>query len=396
MRAQILIAGCLLATATASSSPRAIVTQANPRTAVAAKSEEADLGRRLFFDPALSSPAGQACADCHAPHVAFRDPESDQTTSAGVLDNHFGARNAPTIMYGRFVPELHRDAKGWIGGMFWDGRGGSLETQAGFPLLNSVEMNNPGKQAVVDAVSHAGYGAELRAKYGDSALGDTEHGFASVSHAIAAFERTPALSPFTSRYDRYLRHEVQLTPAELRGLAVFEDPSRGNCASCHPSRPGADGSPPLFTDFRYANLGIPRYANNRFYEQTGAINPQGTNYVDHGLMTTVGDAAQDGKFRTPTLRNIARTGPYGHNGYFENLPYMLDFLNTRDTGSKDPAVKPWGSPEVAATVDQHVGHLGLIAREIDDLEEFLDTLTDELPAAPPPIPNPRRVDRSMK
>lgn len=353
---------------------------------------EAALGKQVFFDPALSHPSGQACADCHAPYVAYRDPESDHTTSGGVLRNHFGARNAPTIMYAKFIPDLHRDASGaWVGGMFWDGRATSFEAQAGFPLLNPVEMANPDKATVVAVVRAAGYADAFRALYGKGALDDVDAAFAHIASAIAAFERTPEVSPFTSKYDHYLRHEATLTAAEQRGLAIFEDPARGNCASCHPSRPGADGSPPLFTNFAYANLGIPRYGNNRFYEQGHDINPHGAEFIDHGLMTTVNDPAQDGKFRVPTLRNIARTGPYGHNGYFENLPYMLDFIATRDTGSKDAGVKPWAAPEVAANIEQRVGHLPLSPKDLDDLDEFLGTLTDELPAAPPPEKNPRRA-----
>jgi cytochrome c peroxidase len=317
--------------------------------------------------------------------VAYRDPESDRSTSSGTLKNRFGPRNAPTIMYARYVPSLHSDGTGgWIGGLFWDGRGGSLEQQPAGPLLNPAEMNNPDKATVVRTIRSARYAGDFEALYGPHALDDVDGAFVRVGDVLAAFERTSALAPFSSKYDRYLAHTATLTPAELRGLAVFEDPAKGNCASCHPSRPAADGTPPLFTNFSYANLGIPRYVNSQFYVQSPELNPAGRAYVDHGLMTTVNDPAQDGKFRTPTLRNIARTGPYGHNGYFENLPYMLDFLNTRDTRSPDPVVKPWAAPEVPATVDARVGHLGLTSAELDDLDTFLETLTDARAPAPKP------------
>ena len=111
-----------------------------------------------------------------------------------------------------------------------------------------------------------------------------------------------------------------------------------------------------------------------FFVQPPPFNPDGDRYIDHGLMTTVGDPQQDGKFRVPTLRNIARTAPYGHNGYFENLEYMIEFLNTRDVGS--PTTGPWAAPEVPATVDQTVGHLGLSQQDVDDLVTFLATLSD--------------------
>ncbi|MEO7094053.1 MAG: cytochrome c peroxidase [Polyangiales bacterium] len=351
-----------------------------------------ELGKQVFFDQTLSQPEGQACADCHAPHVAFRDPESDQTTSSGILDNHFGPRNSPSIMYARWVPDLHQDTKGdWFGGMFWDGRAASFEAQAGFPLLNPSEMNNPDKATVVASVRKADYAEGFRKLYGKDALDDVDKAFEHISNAIAEFERTPELAPFSSKYDRYLRKEIELAPAELRGLAIFEDPNKGNCAGCHPSRPGADGAPPMFTNFGYANLGIPKYGNSRFYEQGKTINPEGEAFIDHGLSITVKDPKQDGKFRTPTLRNIGRTAPYGHNGYFENLLYLLDFLNTRDTGSKDPHVKPWAAPEVAANVEQRVGHLGLTEHEVNDLDEFLQTLSDQLEKGPAPVRNPRTI-----
>jgi cytochrome c peroxidase len=349
---------------------------AGPDAALSAKEQ---LGALVFSDPGLSQPSGQACADCHASSVAFRDPESDHSTSMGIIPGRFGSRNAPSAMYARFAPPLHRDAgRGWVGGLFWDGHAGTLEDQAGFPLLNPLEMNNPDKAAVVESVRDASYAQRFRDAFGPTALDDVEAGFAHITEALAAFERSRALAPFSSKYDRYLAGRAELLPAERRGLAIFEDPARGNCASCHPSRPAADGTPPLFTDFSYANLGVPRYLNNGFLAQPRGLNPDGDGFIDHGLMTTVGDPEQDGKFRVPTLRNVARTAPYGHNGYFQNLQYMIDFLATRDGFSADPAVGAWPGPEVAATVDRvHVGHLALSQRDIDDVVAFLTTLNDE-------------------
>jgi cytochrome c peroxidase len=345
------------------------------------------LGAQMFADTNLSQPAGQACADCHASHVAFRDPESSRSTSMGVIPGRFGVRNAPSAMYASYLPPLHLDEQQrWVGGLFWDGRAQDLEDQAAGPLLNPLEMNNPDRATVVAAVRRSSYAPAFRALFGADALDDTDAAFRRITEVLAAYERSATFAPFSSRYDRYLAGQVALTESERRGLAIFEDPARGNCASCHPSRPGPDGAPPLFTDGTYANLGIPRYDNNKFYIQPKPMNPDGERFIDHGLMATVADPAQDGKFRVPTLRNIAVTAPYSHNGYFENLAYMLDFLNTRDIGSHDVGsctrAKPnvrcaWPGPEVPATVDHRVGNLHLDDRDIADLLAFLATLTDE-------------------
>ena len=347
----------------------------------------ADLGRALFADPELSEPPGQACADCHAPGAAFRDPEDDHSTSAGAVPGRFGARNSPTAMYAAQVPALHYDpdARGLVGGLFWDGRAASLEDQATGPLLNPLEMNNPSVARVADKLRRGTYAPVFRGLYGGDALDDDARAFAYLTAALAAYERSPALAPFSSKYDRYLAGTATLTAEEQRGLAIFEDPARGNCASCHPSRPSADGAPPTFTTFAYANLGVPAYPNNMFYVQ--ATNPAGAQYIDHGLMATTGDPQHDGLFRIPTLRNVGRTGPYGHNGYFASLAYFVDFLNTRDVGSSSvgtcsratgatTATCAWPPAEITATVDHRVGHLGLGTRDVDDLVAFLRTLTD--------------------
>lgn len=350
------------------------------------------LGSQVFADTALSQPEGQSCADCHTARVAFRDPESSRSTSMGAVAGRFGVRNAPTAMYARYIPPLHLDRGSgrWIGGLFWDGRAGSLEDQAAGPLLNPLEMNNPDKARVVAAVRRAPYTPAFRELFGPAALDDVDTAFGHVTEVIAAFERTSGFAPFSSRYDRYLAGEIALTEPEQRGLAIFEDPRRGNCAGCHPSRPGPAGAPPLFTDGSYANLGIPKYENNKFYVQPPAFNPAGDRYIDHGLAATVDDPAQDGKFRVPTLRNIAVTPPYGHNGYFQNLPYLIDFLNTRDIGSRDVGtcsrISPearcaWPAAEVPATVDASIGHLGLSDDDIADLVAFLGALTDEAPGS---------------
>jgi cytochrome c peroxidase len=342
------------------------------------------VGEALFFDPDLSSPSGQSCADCHDAAVAFADPEGDRT-SAGIVRGRFGPRNAPTLMYASFTPAPHVDPHvGFVGGQFYDGRAPTLEEQALVPLLNPLEMNNPDKATVVAKLQHASYARSFRKVFGADALDDVDRAFASIGKAIAAFERTRRFAPFASKYDRALTGAATLTDAELRGMAIFQDPARGNCASCHP--------PPLFTNHAYANVGLPRFRDAAFLQLGPELNPQGDAYVDHGLMQTTGDPRHDGKFRTPTLRNLTYTQPYGHNGYFRQLRDIVDFIVTRDLGSSqargsctriDPKTRcAWPAPEVPATIDSAVGRIDLDDQAIDDLVAFLRTLDEPMSSAP--------------
>jgi cytochrome c peroxidase len=319
------------------------------------------LGRLAFFDESLSEPAGESCATCHDPAAAFTDPRGGLPTSKGARAGDAGSRNTPTAMYASLVPALfyRNPDDGFAGGLFLDGRVNSLEEQAQKPFLNPIEMGNSNAAAVVAKLRGAPYADLFRRTFGDAALADDATAFASLAQAIAAFERRPEFAPFSSKYDAFLAGKTELSPAEARGLALFNDEKKGNCFACHPSQPGDDGAPPLFTDFTYDNLGIP-------------LNPTNPSYptVDHGLMVTLSDAAEDGKFRVPTLRNIARTAPYGHNGYFADLHAVVDFYNTRDT-------RPWPAPEVAATMNKdELGHLGLSDADVDDLVAFMYTLSD--------------------
>ena len=167
-------------------------------------------------------------------------------------------------------------------------------------------------------------------RIGSTALDDTDQAYAFMATAIATFERTSAFTPFSSKYDAFLAGQVTLTAAEQRGLALFEDPARGNCIACHESSSPQPGTPPLFTDFGYDNIGVPRNPSNPFYTLPVEFNPDGFNFVDLGLGQTVGNSQQDGMFKGPTLRNIALTGPYMHNGYFATFKGVVEFYNTRD------------------------------------------------------------------
>jgi cytochrome c peroxidase len=348
------------------------------------------LGKKLFDDTNLSEPAGQACGSCHDAGHAFTDPDRDQPTSEGVHPGLFGKRNTPTAAYMQFSPPFHYDQGDgtYVGGQFLDGRASSLELQAQQPFLNPVEMANLNQQAVVDKVRKAAYAPLFTSVFGPGALDDPAQAYEFIVRAIAAFERTRTFAPFTSKFDYYLKGQVRLSDEEVRGMALFTGANKGNCAACHPITPLPDGTPPLFTDFTYDNLGVPRNPDNRFYRLGTGFNPDGMDFVDLGLGGALGVAVEDGKFKVPTLRNIAVTAPYMHNGYFQDLKAVVQFYNDRDLRPRcaDPiwtreadaqSQGCWPAPEVEATVNRReLGHLGLTDAEIDDIVAFLKTLTD--------------------
>ena len=330
------------------------------------------LGELIFNDTSLSSPAGQACGSCHVAELAFTDPDVDVPTSQGVLADRFGVRNSPMAAYASFVPPLHVEPEEglFVGGLFLDGRVDTLEQQAGKPFLNPLEMNNADQAEVVAKLRRAPYRGLFEQVYGRRALEQVEPAYERMTRAIAAFERTRAFRQFSSKYDAYLAGDARLTPEERWGLALFDDPDKGNCAACHPSALAEDGASPQFTDFTYDNIGIPKNPNNPFYTLPSELNPEGASFVDRGLGTTVGDAAEDGKFRVSSLRNVALTAPYGHNGFFPDLRSVVQFYNTRD-------VAAWPAAEVPETMNtEELGNLGLSEPEVDAIVAFLRTLTD--------------------
>ncbi len=348
-----------------------------------------DLGRQLFFDAQLSNPPGQSCSSCHDPGAAFTDPRRATPTSPGVLPGRFGNRNSPTAMYAAFSPAFYFNAAEgtYMGGLFLDGRATNLETQAQKPFLNPLEMANPDPASVVEKVRNASYAPLFEQVFGSGVFADTQQAYASIAAAIAAFERTPTFAPFSSKYDAYLGGRIKLSPAEERGLTLYEDPNKGNCAACHPNRPSANGKPPLFTDFSYDNLGVPRNPSNPFYALPAEFNPAGWLYTDQGLGQTIANTKGNGKFKVPTLRNIQLTAPYMHNGYFTSLGAVVAFYNTRDTKQLCPSpmtadslalrLNCWPDPEVVSNVNRkELGNLELNAKETNDLVAFLGTLTD--------------------
>ncbi len=330
------------------------------------------LGKLLFFEKSLSTPPGQACADCHAPEVAFADPVIELPVSKGANPNRYGIRNDMTVSYSSFVPPLHfdNDDSNWVGGLFWDGRANSLADQSKKPLLDPLEMANPDTLTILKKLQLLSYVDLFTEVYGSDALTDPIIAFNNMADAIEAFEKTSEVSPFSSKYDYWLRGETKLSEQEMRGLILYEAEDKGNCAACHPNNILEDGSLPLFTDFTYDNLGVPRNPENPFYSLPPDLNPDGFEFVDLGLGKTLNDPELNGKFRVPTLRNVGLTSPYMHNGVYKTLFNVLAFYNTRDVAN-------WPEPEVAQNVNvDELGDLRLTNLELEDLVAFLRTLTD--------------------
>jgi cytochrome c peroxidase len=261
------------------------------------------LGKQIFFDGMLSTPPGQSCSTCHSPAAGFGDPNAQLPVSRGAHPDRYGNRNDMTVAYAAYIPPLAFDeAEGlWVGGLFWDGRAASLAEQAKGPPLNPLEMANPDVEAVAEALRNAAYQGQFLEIYGEDALVDSEEAFDHMADAIAAYERSAEINRFDSKYDLFLSGEVELTAKEVEGLALFEAEDKGNCAACHLNKPGPDGSPPLFTDFTYDNLGTPKNPANPFYFLPPELNPDGAGFVDLGLGPVVGDPELNGFFRVPTF-----------------------------------------------------------------------------------------------
>lgn len=329
------------------------------------------LGRLLFFDSNLSTPRGQSCASCHQQTAGFADPDKEIPVSRGINADRFGSRNAPTVSYAAFSPEFHfdEDVGIFFGGLFLDGRASTLEDQAKLPFLNQVEMANADKASVVQVVSQAGYAGDFKAVFGEDSFNDVEQAFDDIAEAIASFERTEEISPFSSKFDLFTRGEVVLSAQEISGMNLFNREDKGNCAACHPSTSASADTPVLFTDFSFDNLGVPANPSSPFLTQDVEFNPEGASFVDFGLGGSLANNAENGKFKVPSLRNIDLTAPYMHNGVFDTLEQVLDFYNDRDA---DGVV-----PEVAENVNNdELGALGLTAQEKADIIVFMKTLTD--------------------
>lgn len=355
------------------------------------------VGGLIYRDTNLSANFNQSCMTCHHPSAGFADPDNRKDpinfpVSDGSDPTLFGGRNAPSAAYAGFSPILKKLDGVWTGGMFWDGRatggrlGDPLAEQALGPFLNPVEMNIT-MGDVVARVEASPYAALFVQAYPGTNFNDVPGTYDNIGRAIAAFERSTAVTKFTSKFDEFWRAcqnqkapiDVStitavtanlpkgiLTTRQLQGLALFNG-EKAKCSACHSTTNYVDASgkiyPPLFTDFTYDNLGIP--TNPQVYELAGGGPP------DPGLGGFLNDAAEYGKFKVPTLRNVSKSPPYGHNGYFSTLLSIVQFYNTRDVGT-------WADPEYPATLnDTELGDLGLTADEEWSLVVFMQALNDQ-------------------
>lgn len=370
------------------------------------------LGKVIFFDATLSDPPGQACASCHGPGAGFSGPHSEINEAGavyeGAVQGRFGNRKPPTAAYAAFGPSLYLDPEEshFVGGNFWDGRatgwllGNPAADQAQGPFLNPVEHNLPSPDTVVSRVCNGAYGAQFKAVFGPAACDSVVQGYNAIAQAIAAYESSAEVNPFSSKYDRYLEdpERYPLADDEALGLELYEREDKGNCAACHPNRPGPGGEPPLFTDFTFDNLGLPRNPDNPWYAMDKSLNPAGDDWVDEGLggfLKTVprfADRAEEnlGKHKVPTLRNVdLRPEPgfvkaFMHNGSLKSLKAVVHFYNTRDTKPACNALRDprpgsncWPVPEVGINVNtDELGDLGLTEEEEMAIVAFMKTLND--------------------
>ena len=421
-------------------------------------------GKALFFDVSLSASGEQSCSTCHVPGRAFTaNPATDHGLPVPLGGRNMdlpGFRNAPSLMYAALTPGFFLDEGTPTGGFFRDGRASSLAVQAQQPFVTEFEMANQDAAEVLGRLQ--GSPATLQvfvAAFGASVLTDATATLAAMGDAIAAYEtEAPEFAPFTSKYDYWLEGSAQLGAAELRGLALFNNPGKGNCTACHPSQRQGYSDHALFTDFTYDNIGVPRNWNipaNLPHPQSPVSGvpldymPSEPNvpadaeyaYYDMGLCAPFAPPTDDpnprplftqtttlcGLFKVPTLRNIALSAPYFHNGVFPSLHKVLQWYVTRDINNNSgnnptpvppgPGGNPYfplgtpylnadGTPDlyqyndlpVAFNANVNIGEVPytpptfaggqaptLSASEIDDVVAFLCTLTDgfdpENPAA---------------
>lgn len=369
------------------------------------------LGKRLYNDTNLSLNRNQSCATCHSlkkidgKAAAFADPSNfKQGTPVSLSSVAFatGTLNAPSAAYATFSPPFHWDDKEglYVGGQFWNGRASGLAEQAGLPLLNPVEMAMPSRWAVVSRLKEdEAYVRQFAQLYQldlasvphikDALFGQptpklVDTIYRKMAEAIAEFEKSPVFSKFNSKFDFVMAGATRFTDLEAQGLKLFN--GKAGCSACHVSEPTLDKDgrqvPALFTDFTYDNIGVPRNL-----KIPGNPRPNLGLGERSDIRKSDPEQAEWGKHKVMTLRNIAITPPYAHNGVFASLEQITHFYNTRDTlglvkNNLDPdfGVSGWPKPEVAKNVNHdELGDLGLTPAQEKAVVAFMKTLTDDYP-----------------
>ena len=372
------------------------------------------LGRAMFNDPGLSADGRLSCASCHDPAAAFGPNARTPSPFADADPAHAGTRAIPALRYAQFAgrftehtvddEETHGVDGGPTGGFTWDGRADSAREQALIPLFDPREMGNADEAALARRVAAAPYAAQFRQAFsapGRDVFADPKRVVAWAALAFEVYEQGPEFAPFDSRYDRFLAGRATLSPAELRGLALYRDAEKGNCDTCHPSRRASSGRAPLFTDAGFIAVAAPRRADLPPLAASAAFSPLASRArgaeADLGLCRAgrpglTEDPSFCGRFRTPTLRNVALRASFFHNGAVHSLRDAVAFYATRDTDparwyskNADGSVRPYDDlpADMAAFVNREVpfeprpdGRPRLDDRDIDDIVAFLETLTD--------------------
>jgi cytochrome c peroxidase len=401
VRTAVALTAAVAPAAAANTEPAlAVVANPDPSRQPQPEAPLARIGRLMFFDPSLSASGKLACATCHDPRYAYGPPPGKALAYGGIDMTKPGTRAVPSLRYLHGAPKFAEQYHfvdgdvGPVGGFTWDGRASSLHEQAVVPLLAANEMANGGPADVARKLGKSAYAAQLRTEFGADIFKNPQRAFEAGLLALEAFQQEPSeFYPYSSKYDAFLRGEVDLTEQEERGVALFKDPAKGNCASCHLGVSRA-GTPPPFTDYDYANVGVPR--NPRIAANSDP------NYFDLGLCGPLrrdfaGRREYCGFFRSPTVRNVAIRDAFFHNGVFNSLPDVMHFYVERDLRpQKYYPVNPDGSVhkfddlpsgfplniDRDAPLDREPGaEPALTESEIDDVIAFLQTLTDGYEAA---------------
>jgi cytochrome c peroxidase len=349
----------------------------------------ASVGEKIFFDQSLSASGMQSCGTCHDPAAAHADSAGLTVPLGGPGMDVSGFRNTPTLRYLSFNTRFFFDGEGTpTGGFDLDGRAASFMAQGKGPFVAPHEMANSSPAEVITRLQSASYVSEFMDVFGSDIFDSGEAAFDRAALALQQFQMESAeFRPFDSKFDYFLAGQVELSEQELRGFALFNNPAKGNCSACHSTARLPDGTPPLFTDFSYDNLGVPR--------NTAIPANADPDHFDLGLC---GPDRNDlssrtdlcGAFKVPTLRNVAVTAPYFHNGKFDTLREVVSFYVRRDTNPEEwypnagldkfddlPAQYRVNVNTTEAPYNRKLGGVpALTSDEIDDVVAFLNTLTD--------------------